>query len=528
MQDKRNDAIKSNQKDKTMHSISSKHLETKAKNSKRKLMQILSRHSRVQWLEHCFKRTSWFEQLVDTDLTKRISTNLGVSIKYLLANNIKNRKRYSPFELERNFEKFINKSDAFAECDFSSSEDEKDLFKVFRHCMRIEKTQFPYQEDPFGTLFEFKSLYEEHANDEQKKMFKETFEMVPEEYETMIMVFIYAAYLWGHPITHQSIKKYLEDIGKTNLKDSVSKFLDEHSLTVEEYKQKYTAKRQKEFSKSIFDFNPLTKWPFIKIGDKYYLPIQRLLISLLVDGVYYKLLDEQHKPFLDIFGKSFEEYVGKLLKNSVFDLKLIEEDDLMAENSEVKTRFVDFAYIHGDTVYLIECKAGRIAIGPTMSDDIEDFKSKLKELVEKGSRQLSDVRKKIEDGRFTIGGEKYSKVKTILVSYENSWSFESFKNSPKFEEELFNKFDLQKPDFWLSYKHITTAIKHTSPENNLFDILEEAQKAGVIHGGFKEFCKNKYRSRKNTYLEEQNKNEFSEIRKELDPGYRNLSKNLNG
>jgi len=110
-------------------------------------------------------------------------------------------------------------------------------------------------------------------------------------------------------------------------------------------------------------FNSLWQWPIIAPAVKelggYIVPIPRLLLHRVTDGVYYDFLSQSlskdaRDKFLTFFGDIFQAYVGKLLE------AYYEPSELFAERVYGRDQTtVDWIAIEGRTAILFECKSKR-------------------------------------------------------------------------------------------------------------------------------------------------------------------------
>jgi hypothetical protein len=119
---------------------------------------------------------------------------------------------------------------------------------------------------------------------------------------------------------------------------------------------------------SMCYLNPLLRRPLIQpwtrsvspkeLGERLTCPVPELISYRASNGVYYDLMDQYGKPFLDWFGSAFEAYVGQLLQASVSENCLLTESQL--HNGLPKgIKKPDFVIITGETAVVIECKCFR-------------------------------------------------------------------------------------------------------------------------------------------------------------------------
>jgi len=79
----------------------------------------------------------------------------------------------------------------------------------------------------------------------------------------------------------------------------------------------------------LYEFNPLSKYPFVKIHpERWVAPNPDLVIARVTSGIYYDLLDDGGKSFTDNFGPIFEKYIGKLIGPVYSKEKILKEKEV--------------------------------------------------------------------------------------------------------------------------------------------------------------------------------------------------------
>lgn len=143
-------------------------------------------------------------------------------------------------------------------------------------------------------------------------------------------------------------------------------------------------------------FNSLWQFPVIEpvvkeLGD-YIVPIPRLLLHRVTDGLYYDFLNpslDRHirDRFLTFFGDIFHAYVGKLLGT------YYGPQELFAERPYGKNQTtVDWIAVEGRNAILFECKSKRFTKNSKRTAPKEDLIRDLKLALVTGAEQLASTR----------------------------------------------------------------------------------------------------------------------------------------
>lgn len=146
---------------------------------------------------------------------------------------------------------------------------------------------------------------------------------------------------------------------------------------------------------SLYEFNPLTKYPFIRIHpERWISPNPDLVIDRVTSGIYYDLLDESGKLFTDKFGPIFEKYVGDLL-GSVYPKERIATEQQYGGKRNRKKGPADWSIFDNSSIILIECKsfAPNLRMKSIASQiDIEEYTQRLASAVEQVYNHVNEIK----------------------------------------------------------------------------------------------------------------------------------------
>ena len=106
-----------------------------------------------------------------------------------------------------------------------------------------------------------------------------------------------------------------------------------------------------------YEFNPLKKRPLVRIAqDRWVAPNRLLIFDRVSWGIYYDLLDADHKEFTEAFGLVFQECIGSLLK-SVYPTTSVLPEKEYGHKKQKKHGPADWSVIEDKVAILFECKA---------------------------------------------------------------------------------------------------------------------------------------------------------------------------
>lgn len=199
--------------------------------------------------------------------------------------------------------------------------------------------------------------YKIYNNIELRKIFKE---IIGIEYMTFFKIGLLfwshysKSYFVNYPVNNNKVK----DIP---IRD-IDMFTNFYLISINELKNDY--KMNQSFDENIFyKTNPLKYKPLILNNNIIICPLPTLLFWQFTSGVYYLLIDKNIPNFDNLFGFSFQIYVGDVIKEidnaKKFNIYPEEEYSIKKGNNK---KTLDWIIEDNDAVMLIECKTKRIKL----------------------------------------------------------------------------------------------------------------------------------------------------------------------
>ena len=142
-------------------------------------------------------------------------------------------------------------------------------------------------------------------------------------------------------------------------KDNIRKFLTVASCDYNKFRSTANnfALKIHDTQYSVYEFNPLTKYPFIKVHpERWVAPNPNLVTDRSTFGIYYDLLDNMGKSFTDRLGHIFEVYIGILLRSVYPKDKVLKEKEYLVRKNR-KRGPADWTILENRCSILIECKS---------------------------------------------------------------------------------------------------------------------------------------------------------------------------
>ncbi len=103
-----------------------------------------------------------------------------------------------------------------------------------------------------------------------------------------------------------------------------------------------------------YNLNPLLRWPILRVDEeRFVLPLPRLLLRRITEGLYYDLVRTDQGRFGNVLGLSFEIYVDRLLQDLPGVPLLIPQLTYGDRRTEVTCEWIA---VDKDVAILIECK----------------------------------------------------------------------------------------------------------------------------------------------------------------------------
>lgn len=163
-----------------------------------------------------------------------------------------------------------------------------------------------------------------------------------------------------------------------------------------------------------FDFNPIHKQPLLKINNKIILPRQRTLMWALIETFYYDLQDMDKGKFGNSFGDYLETWVSDEFS------KLFKRENVFLEprcGYNLNEEAADVIAIYNDTLFIIECKTGKLPLG-TREGKYNLIEESMRKKVGEGCSQADTTSDEIQSGVLT---EIVSDGKRISVKGYDSY-----------------------------------------------------------------------------------------------------------
>ncbi len=236
---------------------------------------------------------------------------------------------------------------------------------------------------------------------------------------------------------------------------TISKIVDSISGDPEKLSTCYYKFRNNNRKYRMYDLNPLFLFPIVRpwshnnyvpySKDRMIVPIPDLIAYRMSTGVYYQLFNEYKTNFSDSFGLVFENYVGWILKEALYEDKIVHEKTIRKNFPEEFGPVPDFAILDNESVVLIECKATKFTRGALVTGKEDYVIDSLKQLI-KGLIQLSKFRKACIDKHPSLKMfHKHKSFETVLLTIEPLYLINSVLFRDMINEELskegVSKFD---------------------------------------------------------------------------------------
>ncbi|WP_431089941.1 hypothetical protein [Paenibacillus sp. 8b26] len=156
--------------------------------------------------------------------------------------------------------------------------------------------------------------------------------------------------------------------------------------------------------------------PFLKLKDGGYLAVHKeLFMRKVIEGIFDLCKKEIPSDFGVEFGKSFESYVGEVIRNFIPNSKIITETDVRKITDR---KVCDYILVLDDCIYLIECKgveySAHIAAENAMKNDNSTKK------ISTGYEQLTSAAKMLKEGLLVdlVGNIDSKKIIASVITYK--------------------------------------------------------------------------------------------------------------
>lgn len=229
-----------------------------------------------------------------------------------------------------------------------------DKTKVLTEIHRIAHRQFPWWLKPnkgyitrYFKIFGYPSL---------NNMIKNNIGLTTQELYLIGMAFL-GAYLRNFALFYPLDVISIPGLSQENF----DKFKSCFSCNLPELKEKLLNEQQIS-EKFVYSYSSLRKYPLIETMYKnkrgLICPSLTLLVKRIASGIFYKVRHEKY--FGNEFGKSFQSYIGEVIKAVVKDAKIYPEEEYYDGKDRKDT--IDWIINEESSALFIECKAKRMTL----------------------------------------------------------------------------------------------------------------------------------------------------------------------
>lgn len=372
--------------------------------------------------------------------------------------------------------------------------------------LRLVGHQFPFSLSTFGRHAQPFMLYKKIPNILKGKCPKYTFDIESAFFDLNgfsisdfidVCFIIHSVAVKNNHFTRAYLEKSRE---KLNVPEeiTVSKIVDSIAGDPEKLSTYYYKFRNDNRKYRMYDLNPLFLFPIVRpwshndrvpySKDRMIAPVPNLIAYRMSTGVYYQLFNEYKTSFSDSFGIIFENYVGWILKEAVYEEKIVHERTIRKSFPEEFGPVPDFVILDDDSVVLIECKATKFTRRALVTGKENYVIDSLKQLI-KGLIQLGKFRKACIDKHPSLKMfHKYKSFETVLLTIEplyliNSVLFREMINEelskegvPKFDWIILSINELETLQAHIKAGQSPNAILKRLKTENFNTILEELNK----------------------------------------------------
>ena len=188
-------------------------------------------------------------------------------------------------------------------------------------------------------------------------------------------------------------ENYFKDIKPKELGEEVYKFLEFNSISVDEFRSKFTDE--------IFALTPFLNFPIIRLSQNRYVCPNVPALLIRSYELYHIFFTVMKRDFSDYYGRLLEDYVGKVLRITLGEKEVIIPEILYGSPSTQRT--IDWFLKEGKTLILFECKNKRFHISKTITDgDVRQLNTDIEQSIAVAVSQLSTTIKAIKAQKFDV------------------------------------------------------------------------------------------------------------------------------
>ena len=344
--------------------------------------------------------------------------------------------------------------------------------------MRVAYEQFPYQEQLQYQISRHLVLYLESNPPQLSFDFDIEFRKVTGLTVKEFMMLGFMFYAATSAFTYFD-RNFVENTKVTSLRPYVSPqnvdaFLAIAGIDFETFRNIRLEEEKIEPSLGRFTFNPLLSHPVIELPDGMLcVPVPRLLIYRITQGIYYDLLDAHSQPqgniFSTWFGYAFQEYIGTILKDAFGG------DNVYSEVAEV-----DWLVILEDTALVIECRSGRMLKKIRSKTNRDDVLEMIRRNIVDPAQKLPGKISKIEEGIPGIPTDKVQTYLPVIITYQEWYptaltldlarSELKHTDAENFHFELMSTDDIEWLLAWSKYENPANVLQEMRKDVSVKDV----------------------------------------------------------
>jgi hypothetical protein len=259
-------------------------------------------------------------------------------------------------------------------------------------------------------------------------------------------------------------------------KEKIQNFLNVASCDYETFRStaNQTAIKIQDNKFAIYEFNPLIKYPFIKIHpERWIAPNPYLVVDRVTSGIYYDLLDKNGKIFTDSFGPIFEKYIGMLLQSIYPREKVLKEREYKLGRNRRRGP-ADWTILDEPCAILIECKSfvPNLQFRSIASQtDIENYTKRISCAVNQVYKHISEIEKRNKD----LLQYEAKEYKIVILTLGRLQAINTLFFKPLIIEEL-KKNGISNPSFLVlslqEFENLLSLVERGISLSQLIDSLE--------------------------------------------------------
>jgi hypothetical protein len=146
--------------------------------------------------------------------------------------------------------------------------------------------------------------------------------------------------------------------------------------TAAQFDQLYQKTHAQSLAEKPYEFNPLLRYPVIRLGPRFYAPFPELIAYATTRGLYFHLLDEIGNEFSEAFASAFECYSARLVRAKLGESVVLTEEEERSAGWHGKTN--DFTVFDQDKAALFECKTSGLFFSSKSRASVADLQTDIR------------------------------------------------------------------------------------------------------------------------------------------------------